>query len=139
MENIAALASALNVVPPSSWPPPLHDAGSRAWYLDLLQQDGAVGFRLWYLVVPLNERQLAGTVGFKGKPRDSSCEIAFSLLPEFEGFGYATEAAQRLDRMGIRRPTGRTTHSGNATRPRTIDPRHEEMRDAIRWQGYARG
>ena len=66
MRDIAAFASALHVVPPASWPPPLHDAGSQAWYLDLLQQDDAVGWGLWYLVVPQNERQLAGTVGFKG-------------------------------------------------------------------------
>ena len=51
---------------------------------------------MWYLVVPQNERQLAGTVGFKGKPRDGSCEIGYSVLLAFEGFGYATEAARRL-------------------------------------------
>ena len=28
MQDIAAFASALDVVPPASWPPPLHDAGS---------------------------------------------------------------------------------------------------------------
>src|SRR5262245_31624150 len=58
MQDTAAFASALDVVPPASWPPPLHDAGSQAWYLDLLQQDDAVGWGLWYLVVPQNERQL---------------------------------------------------------------------------------
>lgn len=51
---------------------------------------------LWYLVVPQNERQLVGTAGFKGKPRDGSCEIGYSLLPGFGGVGYATEAARRL-------------------------------------------
>src|SRR5438876_136083 len=28
MQDVAAFASALDVVPPASWPPPLHDAGS---------------------------------------------------------------------------------------------------------------
>src|SRR5438552_17730891 len=65
MQDVAAFASALDVVPPASWPPPLHDAGSQAWYLNLLQQDDAVGWGLWYVVVPQNERRLAGTVGFK--------------------------------------------------------------------------
>lgn len=96
MQNVAALASALDVVPPVSWPPPLHDTDSQTWYLDLLQQDDAVGWGLWYVVVPQDERQLAGTVGFKGKPRDGSCEIGYSLLLGFQGFGYATEAARRL-------------------------------------------
>src|SRR3954465_4078321 len=94
MQNVTALASALDVVPPGSWPPPLHDAGSQAWYLDLLQQDDAVGWGLWYLVVPQSERQLAGTVGFKGKPVDGSCEIGYSVLPEFEGFGYLRDALE---------------------------------------------
>ena len=96
MQDVAAFASALDVVPPASWPPPLHDAGSQAWYLNLLQQDDAVGWGLWYVVVPQNERRLAGTVGFKGTPRDGSCEIGYSVLPGFEGFGYATDAARRL-------------------------------------------
>jgi [ribosomal protein S5]-alanine N-acetyltransferase len=96
MQDIAAFASALNVVAPASWPPPLHDAGSQTWYLDLLHHGDAVGWGLWYVVVLQNERQLAGTVGFKGKPRDGSCEIGYSLLPEFQGLGYATEAARRL-------------------------------------------
>ena len=104
MQDIAAFASALGVVTPASWPPPLHDAGSQAWYLDLLQQDDAVGWGLWYLVVPQNERQLVGTVGFKGKPRDGSCEIGYSILLGFEGFGYATEAARRLIDWAFERP-----------------------------------
>ena len=104
MQDIAAFASALDVVPPASWPPPLHDAGSQAWYLDLLQQDDAVGWGLWYLVVPRNERQLVGTVGFKGKPRGGSCEIGYSVLPGFEGFGYATEAARCLIEWAFEHP-----------------------------------
>src|SRR5258707_14578278 len=70
VQDIAAFASTLDVLPPASWPPPLHDAGSQAGYLDMLQQDDAVGWGLWYLVMPHDERQLVGTVGFKGKPRD---------------------------------------------------------------------
>ena len=62
----------------------------------MLQQGDAVGWGLWYVVVPQIERQLAGTVGFKGKPHDGSCEMGYSVLPEFEGCGYATEAARRL-------------------------------------------
>jgi ribosomal-protein-alanine N-acetyltransferase len=96
MQNVAALASAVDVAPPASWPPPLHDAGSQAWYLELLQQKDTVGWGLWYIVVLEKQRQLAGTAGFKGKPRDGSCEIGYSLLPAFEGLGYATEAARRL-------------------------------------------
>jgi RimJ/RimL family protein N-acetyltransferase len=72
--------------------------------VDLLQQHDAVGWGLWYVIVPQNARQLAGTVAFKGKPRDGSCEIGYSLLPGFEGCGYATEAAQRLIGWAFERP-----------------------------------
>lgn len=104
MQDVAAFASAVDVMPLASWPPPLHDAGSQEWYLSLLRQDDAVGWGLWYVVVPQNERQLAGTVGFKGKPRDGSCEIGYSVLPRFEGFGYATEAARRLIEWAFEHP-----------------------------------
>jgi RimJ/RimL family protein N-acetyltransferase/diadenosine tetraphosphate (Ap4A) HIT family hydrolase len=103
-QDLAVFASALDVVPPKSWPPPLHDAGSQAWYLDLLQQDDAVGWGLWYLVVPQHQRQLAGTIGFKGKPVDGSCEIGYSMLPGFAGFGFATEAARRLIAWAFEHP-----------------------------------
>ncbi len=56
------------------------------------------------MVVPQNERQLAGTVGFKGKPVDGSCEIGYSVLKGFEGFGYATEAARRLIEWAFEHP-----------------------------------
>ena len=48
--------------------------------------------------------QLVGTVGFKGKPRDGSCEIGYSVLLGFEGFGYATEAARRLIEWAFEHP-----------------------------------
>jgi RimJ/RimL family protein N-acetyltransferase len=96
MRDVEKLASVLDVVSPVSWPPPLNDADSQAWFLDLLQRDDAVGWGLWYLIVPQNERHLVGTTGFKGRPRDGSCEIGYSVLPMFQGFGYATEAARRL-------------------------------------------
>jgi [ribosomal protein S5]-alanine N-acetyltransferase len=104
MQDPAVFASALDVMPPASWPPRLHDASSQAWYLELLREDDAVGWGLWYLVVPQNERQLVGTVGFKGKPRDGSCEIGYSVLPGFEGIGYATEAARRLIEWAFEHP-----------------------------------
>jgi hypothetical protein len=44
MHDMAAFASVIDVVPPASWPPPLHDAGSQAWYLGLLQQGDAIGW-----------------------------------------------------------------------------------------------
>ena len=37
-----------------------------------------------------------GTCSFKGPPVDGVVEIAYGVFPEFEGRGYATEAAQAL-------------------------------------------
>jgi len=103
------------------------------WYLELLQQDDAIGWRLWYVIVPQKELQLAGTVGFKGKPRDGSCEIGYTLLPGFEGFGYATEAAQRLIEWAFQHPGVEQLTAETLPNLARSHPRHAEVRDGVRW------
>lgn len=39
---------------------------------------------------------LIGAAGFKGPPIDGMVEIAYGLVPDYQGKGYATEAAQAL-------------------------------------------
>ncbi len=104
MHDIRGFASALGVAIPPSWPPPLHDRDSQAWYVDLLRDEDTVGWGLWYVIVAQSERQLAGTAGFKGKPHDGSCEIGYSVLPQFQGSGYATEASRCLMHWAFQHP-----------------------------------
>ena len=48
-----------------------------------------------FAVVHRESRSVIGTVGFKGPPdEDGVVEIAYGIVPMFQGRGYATEAAQ---------------------------------------------
>ena len=47
------------------------------------------------IVFRADGREIGGC-GFKGPPEDGICEIAYAIAPEFQGRGYATEAAVAL-------------------------------------------
>jgi RimJ/RimL family protein N-acetyltransferase len=105
--HVATLARELKCVPPESWPPPLNDADSQRWFREMIEQHpDSVGWGLWYLV--RNEhgkvRALIGNAGFKGRPANGACEIGYSLLPLYEGYGYATEAARALISWAFQHP-----------------------------------
>jgi [ribosomal protein S5]-alanine N-acetyltransferase len=99
LHSVSDLANTLGCAVPASWPPPLNDDESQHWYLQMLERDpGAAGWALWYIVRDESgmPRQLIGSAGFKGRPKDGICEIGYSLLSMHQGLGYATEAAGLL-------------------------------------------
>lgn len=105
--DLASFARELHCPPPPSWPPPFNDEGSQRWFRELLQQHpDAVGWSLWYLLLdePGNMRVLIGNAGFKGPPANGECEIGYSLLPRYQGRGYATEAARALIDWAFQHP-----------------------------------
>jgi RimJ/RimL family protein N-acetyltransferase len=54
-------------------------------------------WRHGFFVVDREQRRVIGTAGFKGPPDSSGMvEIAYGIVPSWEGRGYATEAAQAL-------------------------------------------
>ena len=106
--DMVSLARELDCAPPEHWPPPLNDEGSQRWFREMLQQDpDAVGWGLWYLVrnEPDEPRILIGNAGFKGRPANDSCEVGYSVLPTYQGCGYATEAVHALIRWAFQHPT----------------------------------
>jgi ribosomal-protein-alanine N-acetyltransferase len=99
VNNISQLAMMLRCDVPTDWPPPLNDEGSQRWFLRMLEADTeAKGWYIWYVV--RNElgrpREIVGNAGFKGKPADGVCELGYSLLPQHQKLGYATEAVVSL-------------------------------------------
>ena len=101
LRGAAELGQALQVDIPASWPPPLYDRPAVEWTLERIAEDAdheEWGFH--YFVLPPSdkrERSLAiGAGGYKGPPREGRVEIGYSVLPEHQRKGYATEAALGL-------------------------------------------
>jgi ribosomal-protein-alanine N-acetyltransferase len=106
-QDVAALARELRCTSPKSWPPPLNDESTQRWFREMLRQHpDALGWGLWYLVRSEDGkvRILIGNTGFKGRSVNGVCEIGYSLLPAYEGCGYATEAAQALISWAFQHP-----------------------------------
>jgi [ribosomal protein S5]-alanine N-acetyltransferase len=97
MNDLATFARLLEVPKPQIWPPPLNDENSQRSFLASLEQAGPedAGWSLWFCI-GRGPRALLGSAGFKGKPRDSSVEIGYSMLEAHQRNGYCTEAVRAL-------------------------------------------
>ena len=98
LEGRAALAEALGVGVPDSWPPELYDDDARAFALARLEA-APEEFGWWhhYVVETDPVPTLAGIAGFKGPPdADGVVEVGYSILPERRRRGLATEAVGAL-------------------------------------------
>lgn len=80
------------------WPPPLNDEHSMNFNRTYLRENpDANGFAMWYFVnVEDGTRRIIGNGGCKGKPQNGVVEIGYSIFPDFQRRGYATEAAAGL-------------------------------------------
>ncbi len=85
---------------PLSWPPEtLKDA--LPFFRKLLIENPELGqWLLWYAIkIDCDERILCGSVKFKGAPdNEGKIEIGYSVLPEFQQKGFATEMVGGLIR-----------------------------------------
>jgi [ribosomal protein S5]-alanine N-acetyltransferase len=78
---------------------------SPEWLARLRDAAGPDPWRHGFFVVDREERVVIGTAGFKGPPdADGMVEIAYGIVPSFEGRGYATEAAMALVRFAFDTP-----------------------------------
>lgn len=109
MEDTQDFSRLLGARVSEDWPPPLNDAQSMNWTLRfLLENPDGVGWATWYFVLrtqDLGERIAIGNGGFKGKPsRDGSVEVGYSLMEQFQGRGFATEAVRGLLKWAFDHP-----------------------------------
>jgi len=93
-------SQALGAKVPENWPPELL-VDVLPFFLEQLKRDPAlVGWLSWYWVLRRTAPEdalLIGSGGFKGKPQpDGAIEIGYSILPQYQGRGYATEAVAGL-------------------------------------------
>ena len=78
---------------------------SPEWLARLRTAIGTDPWRHGFLVVEREHRAIIGTAGFKGPPDATGMvEIAYGIVPSFEGRGYATEAAMALVRFALKTP-----------------------------------
>ncbi len=93
--------AALGVAPCAAWPPPLNNRETMVWTRDkLAEAPETAGWHAWALIDPGPGHglgRLVGIGGFTGPPNDAGeAEVGYSLLPDAQGRGYATEAAHGL-------------------------------------------
>lgn len=95
-DDLAQLAQALQADVPDNWPTPLYDRDARQHFLDIVSDDPeAIGWTAWYILLCTQpaRKTLIGAVGACGVPDEAGCiVIGYSLLDQFHGNGYATEA-----------------------------------------------
>lgn len=106
----AELAAVLDARVPQAWPPPLYDEDAVQWALKCLRDDAAFeewGVRYFVAREPMagGGAVAVGAGGYKGPPRDQDwVEIGYSVLPEYQRRGFASEAARGLVRHAFRDP-----------------------------------
>lgn len=95
-DDLPELARCLQADVPGNWPMPLYDNDARQHFLRVLSENAeSVGWTAWYILLldDAGRRTLIGSVGACGLPDDSgTIVIGYSLLDQFQGRGYATEA-----------------------------------------------
>ncbi len=113
------LASALGVRVPDGWPPGEYDRPAIGYFESRLTENPEnAGWYNWYAILPANRSDpatLIGSGGFFGPPTiDHIVEIGYSIMPVFEGIGYASEILTALVRYafsahGVERIIAHTT------------------------------
>lgn len=67
------------------------------WIAGLRTLQHSDPWRIGFAVVHRESRSVIGSAGFKGPPdSDRMVEVAYGIVPSFEGRGYATQAAKAL-------------------------------------------
>ena len=98
--GVDPLATLLNARIPANWPPPLIPDALPVWQERLEKEPDAAGWLTWYWIACRwggGEDELVGGGGFKGPPdAQGAVEIGYSVLSQFRGKGYASEAVTAL-------------------------------------------
>ncbi|HTD29047.1 MAG TPA: GNAT family protein [Xanthomonadaceae bacterium] len=95
----AEFARLLQATVPDNWPPE-STADALPLFLEWLEAaPDSVGWFGWYALARVegeDKPTLVGGGGFLGPPQDGQVGIGYSVLPQFQGKGYATEIAGAL-------------------------------------------
>lgn len=107
LDDRGEFARLLGAVVPDNWPP---ESAADALPLFLSWLEAApdrVGWFGWYALArggAADPPVLVGGGGFLGPPQDGAVQIGYSLLPEFQRWGYATKMVAALVRWAFGQP-----------------------------------
>jgi RimJ/RimL family protein N-acetyltransferase len=101
LDHEKEFAERLQAEIPTNWPPPLNDEQTMKWCLRYFaSHQDSEGWVNWYFVLKSQDDAAGvaiGNGGFRGKPTaDGTVEVGYSILPQFQNNGYASEAAGGL-------------------------------------------
>jgi RimJ/RimL family protein N-acetyltransferase len=103
----AEFARLLSATVPDEWPPEIL-ADALPIFLKWIEAAPALtGWYVWYAMMRAPREAsnmltgdvgdiLMASAGFKGPPQDCTVEIGYSVMPRFQGHGYATEMVRAL-------------------------------------------
>ena len=97
-QDARTLAAATGLTVPSSWPPEDWDAHAMEWLVNkLAEYPESTAWCRYIALKSANPPLLVGTCGCVGPPEATDdVEIGYSVLPEHQRQGYATEAVTAL-------------------------------------------
>ncbi len=101
LDSHSKLASALEAQVPGGWPPGEYDRPAIEYFRARLSENPlSTGWYGWYAILRASKTEraaLVGAGGFFGPPTsDWVVEIGYSIVPSFQGRGYATELVRAL-------------------------------------------
>jgi [ribosomal protein S5]-alanine N-acetyltransferase len=103
----AEFARLLGASVPANWPPETLADALPLFLAWLEAAPDRVGWFGWYALAVgdgTDAPVLAASVGFKGPPQHGKAEIGYSVLPQFQGQGLATEMVCGLVRWALNQP-----------------------------------
>jgi RimJ/RimL family protein N-acetyltransferase len=106
IKDKAELAKLLGALVPETWPPDNLRDVLDYFYALYKEHPEWEGWLTWYAVrIDSGQPILCGGVGFKGPPdRRGMVEIGYSVLPEFQGQGLATEMVDGIVQWAKQQP-----------------------------------
>lgn len=119
-------AQLLDAEVPAQWPHPML-ADAEPFFVDMLTKDpNSIGWWGWYIVLKSSIRKVIGSIGFLGRPSDVGTVVTgYSILAEFEGKGYTTEALTALIAWAFKHDSvtsvAAETHPSNASSIRVLE------------------
>ncbi len=118
LRDPAELAASLGCIVPPSWPPGEYDRTAIEYLRDRMREGGEVcaGWYSWYALergaaAATAPPTLVAAGGYFGPPVDGEVEIGYSVIPEAQGRGIATEMARALVAHAFEQPLVRSVRA----------------------------